>query len=462
VSFVDSIVKDLERKETKRLTPIVKSDILTNLQASLAVDVKKKVRERAQKYVDEQSKNVLKILHAALVQKNKVDLLPAMNAKLSTTVPRELNSAKFQAQVQAAQLELKTTLKAKMKRELSEPLEKVAKLQINEQEKEKSDAIRLQIQLVEDNKLKTKITEETKHSDVAPRVEEREQLKLKQKIQTAVNKKVKKEVDRDLGFKLKLAIHNKYYKGTMKDSMKYIRDNEMDELVAEVTVLMKKKADRTAAAKGVSAKEALYHNLKKDLTDTIYAKLAAEGADQLQVDTEGMSVSDRKAVELQHQQRWKLTAATKAEKQAMVEVSGASGEEVEQRLKQQEEKKISSAVSAEVAKRIKKKAEILTRETLKHLYNDDLKAMEQGHNHVSQREGQPVQPGDTEQFGPDVARTALEMIGNTTKTTDQSENKDVKNMATALAAAQNAQAPVGKKNATDVVNNDSTLVLLLD
>merc|ERR1712100_215659 len=108
--FVDNVVRDLKRTETERLTPIVKNDILTNLEKQLAPIMKQRAEEGAKKYVNSEKKKVLTILHAALVQKNKLALMPKMNKKLEKTVPAAIASPKFGAQVAAALLELKAKL----------------------------------------------------------------------------------------------------------------------------------------------------------------------------------------------------------------------------------------------------------------------------------------------------------------------------------------------------------------
>merc|ERR1719197_214818 len=110
-AFIDNVIADLKRSETARLTPIVKADILNGLQAELEPTVKAAVSAKVRKEVMSEKDKVLKTLHVALIQKHKADLLPAMNAKLATTVPQAISSAKFTAEVQAAQLELKEKLK---------------------------------------------------------------------------------------------------------------------------------------------------------------------------------------------------------------------------------------------------------------------------------------------------------------------------------------------------------------
>jgi len=441
VSFVENVVNDLKGKETKRLTPIVKSDILKNLQAELAVSVKQDVTKRANEYVSQQKDSVLKILLAALVQKNKVDLLPAMNAKLSTSVPMELNSAKFEAQVTAAQLELKETLRSKMQKELEAPLEKVAKLQIQEEEKAKKEEITMQVRLAEDAKLKDAIDTQTTTDEIQPGVEAEMERQKEKKVNAAVNKKVKKDVDETLGPQLKLAIHAKYYKGTLANSKTHIMENDEAEIRNEITIKFKARADRTAMAKGVGAKEALLKTLREQLQETIYNQLAAEGADQLSADTEGMSVADRKAMELHRQQIWKLKSEGDAEKQAQVEVAGQSGDEIVKRLKKKEEIKAQKSVDAEVAKQVVEKAKILTQQTLDNLYNDDLKAMEEGHNHVSDTDGQAENPLEGEVNGPDVGKTAMLNAANTTVVPNMAEDPMIKNAASGLAATPATALP---------------------
>merc|ERR1712232_1060483 len=77
-AFVDNVVKELKKSETARLTPIVKANILNNLQTELEPQVRPEVLKKATSEINSQKDSVLKILHTALVQKNKGDLLPKM------------------------------------------------------------------------------------------------------------------------------------------------------------------------------------------------------------------------------------------------------------------------------------------------------------------------------------------------------------------------------------------------
>merc|ERR1719487_1118506 len=194
--FVDNVVRDLKRTETERLTPIVKNDILTNLEKQLAPIMKQRAEEGAKKYVNSEKKKVLTILHAALVQKNKLALMPKMNKKLEKTVPAAIASPKFEAQVAAALLELKAKLAETMRKELEEPLKRVAELTLNQQKKDKEEEINVKVRAKADKKLAKDITTATKDPKLIEQVQAQADRALKRKIAQKVAERTKEEVNK--------------------------------------------------------------------------------------------------------------------------------------------------------------------------------------------------------------------------------------------------------------------------
>merc|ERR1711968_164230 len=146
--FVDNVVRDLKRTETERLTPIVKNDILKNLEK---------------------------------------------------TVPAAIASPKFEAQVAAALLELKAKLAQTMRKELEEPLKRVAELTLNQQKKDKEKEIAAKVQQKADKKLAGDIAKATKDPKLMLAVQAQADRALKRKIEQKVQERTKEEVNKQLG-----------------------------------------------------------------------------------------------------------------------------------------------------------------------------------------------------------------------------------------------------------------------
>jgi hypothetical protein len=383
-AYIDNIIRDLKKSETERLRPIVKADILKDLEEELAPELKKRVRAEAEAYVNDEKHTVIKILRNALIQKNKVDLLPKMNAKLSVDVPKEINSAKFQAQMEAAALEMKAELKTTMKKNLNDPLERVAVAQIKEEEKEKSEALELGVKTTEDKAFKVRVNVATATDKVEPIIEEENRRHIKNKLKRQVQAKVKDEVVRELSVQLKNAIWAKWKTGTDAESMAYVKQHYEKDIRARVKVQALKRADADASTKTVDAKEALKKKLMDDLTTQNFNTAKTAYADQLKADTAGMSVADAKAVEFNKDHELMAKAKADAEKQAEIEVAGKSGEQIALRLKQEQEQKVLEDIDTEVQVQVQRKADALTQKALDRIYQDDLQAMEMGHAHVSE------------------------------------------------------------------------------
>jgi len=155
----------------------------------------------------------------------------------------------------------------------------------------------------------------------------------------------------------------------------------------------------------VSGKEALKANIIKTLTDTLFNTAKVAYADELKSETANMSTADAKAFEFNKDNAMKMKAKQDAEKQAEIEVAGQSGQQLEERLKQQEKAKMEQDLEKEVTVEVKKKVDALTKKALNRVYEDDLQAMEAGHAHVSEMT-EPEQEHDANV--PNIAKAALD------------------------------------------------------
>jgi len=404
--FVDNVVRDLKKSETTRLTPIIKADILKNLEKQLGPLVKKRTDAAAAAYVNSEKVEVLGILHAALVQKNKLALMPKMNKKLEKSVPQAIASPKFEAQVTAAQAELKEKIRAQIRKELEEPLEKVAKIQIRQQEREKREELTTKVKISADKKLAKDIEVATRGSKVEPQAQIDAANTLKDKIDKKVAEKVREHVDKTLKDRLKEAIKDKYEVGTMKDAKNQVKMNHEEKIRTEIGAKMKIKSEKAAGAKIVAAKLALRKSLAKSLTETFYQKAKKADAEKLKEATKGMSLTDKKATELAQDKEYKSKAAQAAEKQAEVELAGEKGEQLAKRIKQEELNKAMQGVDQEVAQQVAVKAKVLSDTALANLMKDDLQAMEKGEAHVAAKASQGKEDSSE---GPNVSKTDMAM-----------------------------------------------------
>jgi len=441
--FVDNVVRDLKKSETERLTPIVKKDVLASLEKELEPNAKKRTEVLAKKYVNAEKKKVLTILHAALVQKNKLALMPKMNRKLEKTVPAAIQSPKFAAQVQAALLELKAKMEASMRKALDEPLKQVAEMEMQQEEKEREQEITTKVKLASDKKVEKQITEATKSSKVYPLVERQQTKVLDRKVKLKVGERVKEFVNKNLATDLREALKAKYGKGTMKDAINTVKMNQEPEIRSEIEGKMKVKSEKLAGAKIVAAKLALKKTLVKSLTETFYQKFKKDGASKFEFESRNMSVLDKKAAQVGQEKSYKLRAADAAEKQAEVELAGEKGEQLEKRIKLEELNKAKQGLDQEVEQQVTAKAQQLSDKALGNLYTDDLEAMQQGSAHAGPAKGADPSAKEDPSAGPNVAKAAEEEAAK--------KNPIVQQMAAAAGAIPEEQKPSG--NATALAGN---------
>jgi len=438
--FVNNVVRDLKKAETARLTPIVKADILKNLEKELKPTILKKAQLAAKSYVDAEKSKVLKILHAALVQKNKLDLLPKMNAKLSKTVPAAIASPKFEAKVAAASLLLKAKIKAELIHQLEAPMKKVTEIQMAEMEKEKREEITTKVRVAAAKRLAAQVQKDTATSKLMPVIQKEADMSLKQKIHAKVSAETKNYVDNTLAKKLKAALFAKYEKGTLKQATAQVKMNQMDDVRNMVKAKLKTKAETAAKLKIVAAKIALRKTLTKDLTEKFYEKYKQDNADKMKALTKGMSLADKKSTELMKQKEWKASARVAAEKQAEVELAGEKGEQLEKRIMIEEKNKAQQGAEKETEAEILGRAKKLSAKTLEKLYKDDKQAMEAGKSHVAEMAGKDKEKAGE---GPNVAKEEA-------KLTAKAAEKDatVQQIAAAAGAVPKGSKPAIPSNAT--------------
>merc|ERR1719498_289497 len=221
-------------------------------------------------------------------------------------------------------------------KELEEPLKRVAGLTLIQQKKDKEEEINVKVRAKADKKLAKDITTATKDPKLIEQVQAQADRALKRKIAQKVAERTKEEVNKRLGNELTDALKAKYGDGTMKDAISQVKMNDESKIRNEVAAKMKVKSEKLAGPKIVAAKLALRKSLKKSLSESFYAKYKKDGAAKLKEDTQGMSITDKKAAELEREKSYKSKADTAAEKQAEVELAGEKGEQLEKRIKLEE------------------------------------------------------------------------------------------------------------------------------
>merc|ERR1711871_1571152 len=400
-AFIDNVMYELKKSETARLTPIVKADILNGLQTELEPAVKEQVTKKVTDEVNSQEKQVLKTLHAALVQKNKADLMPKMNAKLSETIPAALSSAKFAAEVEAAQLELKETLKEEMEQELREPMERDAKLRVKADMESRRETIQLQVKAAKETELTSQIAEQTADNKVEPEVKKLLQSKMEIKLLEKCKAETKKQVDAELGPTLKEVIMKKYEKGTLAEAKAFVKENKESKIRAMIESKMEKSVETLVQNKLGDARADLRKQVLEKLEKELYEKSAQEGAEQLREDTEGMSTQNAGAVELARHNEWKFKAEQDAKVQVDIEMQSGLEDQLQNRLTMEEKAAAMKNLEADVQSEIERQAKDISDKALEQKYQDDMDAMEIGKAHASEIAGT-----DSEHSAPDVVDAA--------------------------------------------------------
>merc|ERR1711871_1837539 len=396
-AFIYNVMYELKKSETARITPIVKADILNGLQTELEPAVKEQVTKKVTDEVNSQEKQVLKTLHAALVQKNKADLMPKMNAKLSETIPAALSSAKFAAEVEAAQLELKEKLKEEMEQELREPMERVAKLRVKADMESRREVIQLQVKAAKETELNSQIAEQTADNKVEPEVKKRLQSTMEIKLLEKCKAETKKQVDAELGPTLKEVIMKKYEKGTLAEAMAFVKENKESKIRATIQSKMEKSVETLVQNKLGDARADLRKQVLAKLEKELYEKSAQEGAEQLREDTEGMSTQNAGAVELARHNEWKFKAEQDAKVQVDIEMQSGLEDQLQNRLTMEEKAAAMKNLEADIQSEIERQAKDISDKALEQKYQDDMDAMEIGKAHASEIAGT-----DSEHSAPDV------------------------------------------------------------
>lgn len=400
-AFIDNVMYELKKSETARITPIVKADILNGLQTELEPAVKEQVTKKVTDEVNSQEKQVLKTLHAALVQKNKADLMPKMNAKLEETIPEAQESAKFAAEVEAAQLELKETLKEEMEQELREPMERVAKLKVKADMDTRREVIKLQVKAEKETELNSQISEQTADTRIQPEVEKLMQSTMEIKLLEKCKAETKKQVDQQLGPTLKEVIMKKYEKGTLAEARAFVQQNKQSKIRAQIESKMKKSVDTLVQNKLGDARADLRKQVLEKLEKELYDKAAADGADQLHDDTLGMSTQNAGAVELARHNEWKFKAEQDAEVQVDIEMQSGLVDQLQTRLTMEERAAAMANLEADIQSESERQAKDISDKALEQKYQDDMDAMEIGKAHASE-----MASADSEHSAPDVVDSA--------------------------------------------------------
>jgi len=451
-AFVDNVVRELKKTETARLTPIVKAKILSELQTELEPKVRPEVVKKVTEEVNAQKDTVLKTLHTALVQKNKADLMPKMNAKLSESIPEALASAKFTADVKASQLELKEKLRQEMEDELRAPLERVSKAKIKEDEKQRREIIQLQVKAEKEKELTDMIRQRTTTESVQPAVEKAEEAKMKKALLAKCKSETKKDVDLHLGPTLKEVLKKKYEKGTLEEAMAFVKQTKENKIREELKSKMEESVKTLVATKLADARAKLKAEVVERLKKKLFQTSKAEAADQLRQDTQGMSAANAAAVELAKDKELKLQAEKDAEQQANVEMQSGLEKQLEDRLLQEEKAAALKNLEKQVQSKVEAEAHKISDKALEQKYEDDIEAMEIGKAHASD-----MASDHKEKNAPDVVDSAAATSELSTATAAMlSKKKEEADSVQSGMSKEEIDERAKNVNMNDLITNAST------
>jgi len=402
---IKKVVADLKQEIMDGPVPAqVKADILKNIQDDIVAkgDLKKQVTAKVRTAVMDQQQAVLAKLHLGLIQEEKAKLVPQMNAKLSVDIPTAMNSAKFLAEVEAAQLEMKEQLKEDMKKELMEPMERVSKAKMKADMEVIKNRIKVEVKAQKELEANSAVATATTVTKLKPEVDRELEVQTNIDCEKQIKKKTKDQVNRELGPMLRQVVEAKYEEGTMNEAKAFVKQNREAVIRQMVKNKIALKVHTAVQAKLPGAKIALQTQVVERLQKELFTELKANKAEELKEQTQGMSNADAAAVELQSDNALRVQAKTDAEKNALVEMANHLTQQLKDRLTQEETTALSSTIETKVNEQVEKEATAISTKSLDKKYEDDLEAMQQGFNHVSQMAGN----GDEEHNGPDVVDAA--------------------------------------------------------
>jgi len=453
---INALTEEVTAAEKKRLRPIVAADLIKNLKPQIEPPIRLEITQRETADVNAQKDAVLKQLHAALVESEKAKLMPAMNARLAKSIPAALDSAKFLAEVKAAQLELKEKLREEMGAELRKPLERVSKAKIREEEKENRDRIEFQVKAEQATLFAQKVAEATKTEAIEPAVKAEQLAKMKRNLKQKVASEVKAEVDKQLGKKLKEVITKKYEEGTLSQSMAFVKAHREGAIRQEVIDNINKKVEDEINAKLPGEKIKLKTKLITQLEKSILDSLQADAADDITKATKNMAPAVRSAYELTKTQELTAEAEAQAKTQAVVKMENGLTAQLKQQIKTQAETALKANLEKDVDAKVKAEAEEMSKKALEQKYRDDLDAMELGKNHVHR-------PLDKERTMPNIIDAAAAINNLALAGSHVGSNSSDSNAPTAAPVSNgpsNATTPAptpAPTNATNATNLTSVM-----
>lgn len=383
----------------------VKADILKNIQDDIVKkgDLRKQVEAKVRSEVKANEKAVLAKLRMGLIQEEKAKLIPKMNAKLAKDVPTAMNSAKFIAEVEAAQLEMKDKLKEDMKKELMEPMERVSKAKMKEEMGIIKERIAAEVKTSKELETNNAVRAATKASKLEPEVKRELAVEMKLDCEKKIKAATKAQVNRELGPILKEVVKAKYEEGTMKEALAFVKQNREEVIRRMVKNEIEKKVQTAVAAKFPGAKTALQAQVEERLETQLFESLKADNAEKLESSTKGMSSADAAAVEFTMNKSLKIQAKKDAQKNAIVEMANGLTKQLKERIEQEERDALQAQIETETEEKVQKEATVISNKAVDKKYEDDLEAMQEGFNHVSQMNGNGK---DEEHSGPNVVDAA--------------------------------------------------------
>jgi len=379
---VTATAAQVKTSEEARLEPIVKADIIKNLEADLGPAVRTALTTKEADDVNAQKATVMARIHAALVEEKKAALTPAKDAKLVTTISEAESSAQFVGEVEAAQLELKEKLKDEMGKAIRAPLMKASEIWVKSNETAVREQVTTAVTQEQDQLMQTRIAEATTDDQVLPGVKKELEAKMHRDLKKKVMVETRKAVDEELGDKLKQCVDDKYGEATLSNAMGFVRQHRMGKIREEETAKIKAQVSAQVAETLPSKSHELLTQTTEQLYTNIYNDKKQTTATALQEQINGLDETSAAAVELAHDNQIKIEANTQAAAQAQYKMTRTLEPQLKAQMTTQAEAALMPTLESKVEARVNAEAEEISKKALKRKYDDDLGAMELGKNHV--------------------------------------------------------------------------------
>lgn len=438
-SVIETMERDLTRKETTRLAPIVKARIEKELTAKETPKVRTELLEKSTKAVKAQKPEILKTLKKSMTAQAKAKLSPKMQAKLAKEIPAALKASKFVTEVQGADAKLKEQLKTKMLKEMKEPMQQASLLKTKRIIKERKTKLTAKITTAKRAEMNRVMKENTATDKIQKDVEKELENKMKADLHKKVQKVTKEMVDRTLATKLVKKVKKKYEKGTIKKAEAAVMKNKANPIRRRIKAKAMEQAKAIVKTKLEAAKRATLKVLKKKLAAKLFEQYKEKMASKLKAKTKGMDSAAAKAVKYSMEKAARVKATTDAATQANIEMKSKIAKQLEAELLAKEKAKVEKKIDAQVKVALKAEAKRLAEKAVTQKAKDDLQAMQKGHAHT----------------GPKSAKGKVKPVAKSGVPSVSRVETPVKGKPSASVAKQNTDHKATAQASANVAANDS-------